>query len=234
MSRISLQFGINLTVLEPGVPMAMYHWEADQEDFLVLAGEAVADRRGGGAPAATVGPRALSCRNEARDRRWGRSAVHCLLAVGARDHSTGPDWGGYSRGRGRAAPRRGRRAGDDRCEAGLRGARQSAHRLGTARGGFPAECGCTPMGFASAPSFNHRKRKSVEAKGSHRRTMDVDPGRREPAMADKPDTIVLIHGLWITRAAGRLESAVRGKRLQGRRAAWPGMEVEVEALDADP
>ena len=27
--------------LEPGDPMAMYHWEADQEDFLVLAGEAL-------------------------------------------------------------------------------------------------------------------------------------------------------------------------------------------------
>src|SRR5437899_6068 len=25
------QVGINLNVLEPGVPMAMYHWEADQE-----------------------------------------------------------------------------------------------------------------------------------------------------------------------------------------------------------
>src|SRR2546423_7274637 len=35
------QVGINLRVLGPGEPMAMYHWEADQEDFLVLAGEAV-------------------------------------------------------------------------------------------------------------------------------------------------------------------------------------------------
>jgi uncharacterized cupin superfamily protein len=32
------QLGINLNVLEPGQPMAMYHWEADQEDFLVLSG----------------------------------------------------------------------------------------------------------------------------------------------------------------------------------------------------
>src|SRR6266699_1679293 len=35
------QLGINLSVLGPGEPMAMYHWEADQEDFLVLAGEAL-------------------------------------------------------------------------------------------------------------------------------------------------------------------------------------------------
>ena len=35
------QVGINLVTLGPGEPMAMYHWEADQEDFLVLAGEAL-------------------------------------------------------------------------------------------------------------------------------------------------------------------------------------------------
>jgi uncharacterized cupin superfamily protein len=35
------QLGLGLNVLEPGAPMAMYHWETDQEDFLVLAGEAL-------------------------------------------------------------------------------------------------------------------------------------------------------------------------------------------------
>src|SRR5437762_1387474 len=35
------QLGINVSVLGPGQPMAMYHWEADQEDFLVLSGEAL-------------------------------------------------------------------------------------------------------------------------------------------------------------------------------------------------
>jgi uncharacterized cupin superfamily protein len=35
------QIGINLVVLGPGQPMAMYHWEDDQEDFLVLRGEAL-------------------------------------------------------------------------------------------------------------------------------------------------------------------------------------------------
>jgi uncharacterized cupin superfamily protein len=33
------EFGINLTALEPGQPMAMYHRERRQEGFLVLAGE---------------------------------------------------------------------------------------------------------------------------------------------------------------------------------------------------
>jgi uncharacterized cupin superfamily protein len=36
------QVGINLNVLQPGVPMAMYHRENSQEDFLVLAGDCVA------------------------------------------------------------------------------------------------------------------------------------------------------------------------------------------------
>ena len=28
-------------MLVPGEPMTMYHWETDQEDFLVLSGEAL-------------------------------------------------------------------------------------------------------------------------------------------------------------------------------------------------
>ena len=35
------ELGINLFVLGPGEPIGMYHWEANQEDFLVLAGEAL-------------------------------------------------------------------------------------------------------------------------------------------------------------------------------------------------
>ena len=42
-----------------------------------------------------MGLRPLPCRDEALDRRAGDES--CLvLAVGARDRSTGPDWGGYS------------------------------------------------------------------------------------------------------------------------------------------
>jgi uncharacterized cupin superfamily protein len=89
------QLGINLTVLGPGEPMAMYHWENDQEDFLVLAGEPLLIIEG----------------EERRLRRWdfvhcpagtnhvivGAGGTPCLvLAVGARDRSTGPDWGGYT------------------------------------------------------------------------------------------------------------------------------------------
>ena len=44
------QLGINVQVLQPGDPMAMYHWEADQEDFLVVAGEALLIVEGGERP----------------------------------------------------------------------------------------------------------------------------------------------------------------------------------------
>jgi uncharacterized cupin superfamily protein len=88
------QYGVNLFVLEPGEPMAMYHWEADQEDFLVLAGEALLIAEG----------------EERRLRQW--DLAHCptgtkhvivgagerpcvVLAVGARANQEGPDWGGY-------------------------------------------------------------------------------------------------------------------------------------------
>ncbi len=35
------QLGVNPFVLSPGEPMAMYHWETDQEAFLVVSGEAI-------------------------------------------------------------------------------------------------------------------------------------------------------------------------------------------------
>ena len=89
------QLGVNPFVLNPGEPMAMYHWEADQEDFLILSGEAVLVIEGA----------------ERRLRAW--DFVHCpvganhvivgagtgpcaVLCVGVRDRSTGPDWGGYT------------------------------------------------------------------------------------------------------------------------------------------
>ncbi len=87
--------GINIQVLQPGQPMSMYHWEADQEDFLVLAGDGLLLIEGQERPL----------------RQW--DFVHCpagashtiigagdgplvVLAVGARVLSTGPEWGAYT------------------------------------------------------------------------------------------------------------------------------------------
>jgi uncharacterized cupin superfamily protein len=88
------QVGVNLFVLGPGEPMSMYHWEADQEGFLVLSGEAL-----------------LVVDDEERPlRQWdyfhkpagvshtivgAGSGPSAILAVGAREHQDSPDWGGY-------------------------------------------------------------------------------------------------------------------------------------------
>src|SRR5438270_7087286 len=88
------QVGINLYVLGPGEPMGMYHREADQEDFLVLAGEALLIVEGS--------ERALRqwdfvhCPPDAEHMIIGAGEGRCfLLAVGAREHQTG-DWGAYT------------------------------------------------------------------------------------------------------------------------------------------
>jgi uncharacterized cupin superfamily protein len=89
------QLGINLNVVAPGEPMAMYHWEADQEDFLVLAGEALLIVEGEERPLRQWD--FVHCPAGTKHVIVGAGAAPCLvLAVGARDRSTGPDWGGYT------------------------------------------------------------------------------------------------------------------------------------------
>ena len=88
------QVGVNLFVLGPGEPMAMYHWEADQEGFLVLSGEALL----------------IVEQEEHPLRQWdyfhkpagvshtivgAGSGPSAILAIGAREHQDGPEWGGY-------------------------------------------------------------------------------------------------------------------------------------------
>ncbi|MDQ2968859.1 MAG: cupin domain-containing protein [Actinomycetota bacterium] len=90
-----LQLGINLSLLRPGEAMAMYHWEADQEDFLVLAGDALLIIEGGERPLRQWD--FVHCPPETKHTIIGAGDAPCLiLAVGAREHSTGPAWGGYT------------------------------------------------------------------------------------------------------------------------------------------
>jgi mannose-6-phosphate isomerase-like protein (cupin superfamily) len=90
LRRSADQLGINPFVLQPGEPNAMYHWEADQEAYLVLSGEAT-----------------LVIESEERAlRRWdfvhlpphtkhvliGAGTAPCLvLAVGSREHDGHPE-----------------------------------------------------------------------------------------------------------------------------------------------
>jgi uncharacterized cupin superfamily protein len=89
------QVGVNLIVLGPGEPMAMYHWETDQEDFLVLAGEALLIVEGRERPLRPWD--FLHCPAGTKHVIVGAGDAPCVvLAVGAREHQAGPDWGGYS------------------------------------------------------------------------------------------------------------------------------------------
>jgi uncharacterized cupin superfamily protein len=88
------QLGVNITVLAPGEPMSMYHWEADQEDFLVVAGEALAIVEGEERPLRQWD--LLHCPPKTDHTIVGAGTTPCVVvAMGARDRSTGPDWGGY-------------------------------------------------------------------------------------------------------------------------------------------
>ena len=89
------QLGINVRILGPGEPMSMYHWEADQEDFLVLAGEALAIVEGEERPLNAWD--FFHCPAGAKHTVVGAGDGPCVIvAVGARDKSVdNPDWGGY-------------------------------------------------------------------------------------------------------------------------------------------
>jgi uncharacterized cupin superfamily protein len=89
------QVGINLFVLAPGEPMGMYHWEADQEDFLVLSGDALLIVEGDERPLRQWD--FVHCPAETKHIIVGAGEVPCaVLAVGAREHQAGADWGGYT------------------------------------------------------------------------------------------------------------------------------------------
>ena len=68
--------------------------------------------------------------------------------------------------------------------------------------------------------------------------MDID--RKEPTVAEttvstKPDTIVMIHGLWMTpRSWEHWKARYEARGYTVHTPPWPGFEVEVEALNADP
>jgi len=99
------QLGIGLTVLEPGEPMTMYHWETDQEDFLVLSGEALAIVEGEERPLLQWD--VLHCPAGTNHAIVGAGDGHCVVvAVGARENHTyrtpdgsiegTDDWGAYT------------------------------------------------------------------------------------------------------------------------------------------
>jgi uncharacterized cupin superfamily protein len=98
------QLGLGLTVLDPGERLAMYHWERDQEDFLVLHGEALAIVEGQERPLQKWD--LLHCPAGTKHVIVGAGDGPCVVfAVGAREKTTHrtadgrithtKDWGAY-------------------------------------------------------------------------------------------------------------------------------------------
>jgi len=89
------QVGVSLYVLPPGEPMGMYHWEADQEDFLVLFGEALLIVEGEERPLRPWD--FVHCPAQTKHVVVGAGNTSCVvLAVGARAQQSGAGWGGYT------------------------------------------------------------------------------------------------------------------------------------------
>ena len=88
------QVGIFLRVLRPGEPVALYHWEADQEGFLILSGEAVLIVEGTERPLRQWD--FFHCPPGTKHIVVGAGEGACvLLSVGAREHQDGPGWGAF-------------------------------------------------------------------------------------------------------------------------------------------
>jgi uncharacterized cupin superfamily protein len=89
------QVGIYLYVLGPGEPIGIYHWEADQEDFLVLSGEALLVIEGDERPLQQWD--FVHCPADTKHIIVGAGDGPCaVLAVGAREHGDDATWGGYT------------------------------------------------------------------------------------------------------------------------------------------
>jgi uncharacterized cupin superfamily protein len=126
------QLGVNPFVLAPGEPMAMYHWEADQEGFLVVSGEAVLVVEGEERPL-----RAWDFVHSPPGTKHvivGAGSGPCVvIAVGSRERSREPDSLGFSVDE--VAKRHGASVEEDTMDGGVAyasvpGRRRTAYRDG--------------------------------------------------------------------------------------------------------
>ncbi|HEY2542374.1 MAG TPA: cupin domain-containing protein [Gaiellaceae bacterium] len=114
--RKPLQYGVNPFVLMPGEAMSMYHWEGDQEDFLVVSGEAILIVEGDERPLRAWD--FVHCPPRTRHVIVGAGKGPCVvIAVGARAH----DELGFPSDA--AATRHGASVGEDTMDPGVAYAR---------------------------------------------------------------------------------------------------------------
>lgn len=89
------QLGVNPFVLAPGEPMAQYHWETDQEGFLVISGEAILVIEGVERPLRAWDY--VHCPPHTKHVIVGGGSGPCVvIAIGARERSDEPASLGFS------------------------------------------------------------------------------------------------------------------------------------------
>ena len=117
------QVGINVSIMGPGEPMSMYHWEDDQEDFLVIAGEALAIVEGQERPLRAWD--LVHCPRGTKHVIVGAGGGPCVVvSVGSR--TSGDDWGAYTVDE--VAARHGASVEEETTDAGVAYARFPARR----------------------------------------------------------------------------------------------------------
>src|SRR2546428_5662311 len=85
-----------------------------------------------------------------------------------------------------------------------------------------------PAGRERAPSASRPVSCEVDTRGANSST-------RGGSTMQSPDTVLLVHGLWMTpRSWEHWAARYRGPGCKVLTPAYPGLEVEVEALRADP
>jgi mannose-6-phosphate isomerase-like protein (cupin superfamily) len=86
--------GMSIRAMNPGEPSTTYHWETEQEDFLVLSGEAIVIIEGEERPLRQWD--FIHCPPGSRHTFVGAGNVPCvLLCVSSRQFQKGGPWGFY-------------------------------------------------------------------------------------------------------------------------------------------
>jgi mannose-6-phosphate isomerase-like protein (cupin superfamily) len=120
--------GMSIQVLVPGEPNSMYHWETEQEDFLVLSGEALLIVEGQERPLKQWD--FVHCPPETRHVFVGAGNGACvILAASSRQFQASGPWGFYRSTRPPVAttpvPTRRRRTATSRTQGSLRRTRRA-------------------------------------------------------------------------------------------------------------
>src|SRR5205085_668766 len=193
--------GMSIQVLPPGEPNATYHWETEQEDFFVLAGEALLIVEGQERPLRQWD--FVHCPPETRHVFVGAGDGPCvILAASSRQFQKDGPWGFYCADE--TAGRYNASSPEDTQDGNIAYARSEPPRPGAVRSRVPP---AEPIASASAPPSKARLGAimlSIRVPGTSRpRSRSVSPsmlfrwrskpGKKSPE--PRPRLVVRTHAL---------------------------------------